>query len=386
MSIVNSSGQPVQRRVDTYHGGKLRMYCGLFVDQSGYMNPCGRCNGRCGPNNGCQCKSCYELDMEIFKRSLILDCTNEDKLPINDAGAKCHVSYDAQSRHNLQGGYKFYCGRNVGSEGYHNRCTSCDGTCGPDNGCQCRSCYALEQKIEILKLPCTNNRKQRTKLKFDDIHTNAMRHYCGVCYSHREMHDPCNQCSLSCGPDHGCQCNGCFELDLEYTTRSEHLGIDLYHMHNADGAVVSISYCARNTHDTTSGEYRFYCGRKVGRAQYHTQCTSCDGQCGPTDGCQCVACYELEQIYRGTLNAPALLPQPPVPQVVTAAPPSTPIQPLAAPSVPSSSQKISQKDPKVSIDEEIASFTTFEECDKMTVWLEKWKILLTEKRVSTLLI
>eukprot|EP01065_Artemidia_motanka_P000385 TRINITY_DN1016_c0_g1_i1.p1 TRINITY_DN1016_c0_g1~~TRINITY_DN1016_c0_g1_i1.p1 ORF type:complete len:484 (+),score=120.30 TRINITY_DN1016_c0_g1_i1:56-1453(+) len=37
-------------------------YCGRFVGQAGYVAPCGSCDGRCGPINGCQCRDCCALD------------------------------------------------------------------------------------------------------------------------------------------------------------------------------------------------------------------------------------------------------------------------------------------------------------------------------------
>jgi len=57
----------------------------------------------------------------------------------NDQGALVHPSFDsAHSRQTV-----FYCGRRVGNVGYHNPCGTCDGRCGPTNGCQCKSCYRL---------------------------------------------------------------------------------------------------------------------------------------------------------------------------------------------------------------------------------------------------
>ena len=67
----------------------------------------------------------------------------------NDDGANCAVSYCPPSRNgHYNAGFKFYCGRTVGRSNYHpfqQHCT-CDGRCGPDNGCQCRSCFILDQQ------------------------------------------------------------------------------------------------------------------------------------------------------------------------------------------------------------------------------------------------
>ena len=38
-----------------------------------------------------------------------------------------------------------------------------------------------------------------------------------------------------------------------------------------------------------------YCGAQVGNSGYWTTCTrGCDGQCGPSNGCNCVPCHELD--------------------------------------------------------------------------------------------
>lgn len=55
-----------------------------------------------------------------------------------------------------------------------------------------------------------------------------------------------------------------------------------------------------NSSSSTSS-YRFYCGRNVGRRNYHNQCSRCDGRCGPANSCQCRGCYALEQQYLAAL-------------------------------------------------------------------------------------
>ena len=50
---------------------------------------------------------------------------------------------------------RFYCGADVGSEGYAAFCGRCDGRCGPSNGCQCRSCAAQSSAAGHTRPPCT---------------------------------------------------------------------------------------------------------------------------------------------------------------------------------------------------------------------------------------
>lgn len=45
------------------------LYCGRNVGQGGYYRPCGTCDGRCGPNNGCQCYDCHEMSSRGFSSS-----------------------------------------------------------------------------------------------------------------------------------------------------------------------------------------------------------------------------------------------------------------------------------------------------------------------------
>eukprot|EP00808_Paulinella_micropora_P007329 g80892.t1 len=59
---VNGDGAPTRLSLDSYHTQRQLHYCGRHVGQSGYANACGRCDGRCGPNNGCQCKACHAMD------------------------------------------------------------------------------------------------------------------------------------------------------------------------------------------------------------------------------------------------------------------------------------------------------------------------------------
>jgi hypothetical protein len=60
--LTNSEGALSKPSLDTAHSKSIRHYCGRTVGQAGYQEPCGGCDGVCGPTNGCQCKSCFLLD------------------------------------------------------------------------------------------------------------------------------------------------------------------------------------------------------------------------------------------------------------------------------------------------------------------------------------
>lgn len=74
--------------MDHYHTRKLRHYCGRFIGQDGYHEACGSCDGRCGPNNGCQCESCYNYD-------LVHGDDDEDEP--SACGPKCRESHNGST-------------------------------------------------------------------------------------------------------------------------------------------------------------------------------------------------------------------------------------------------------------------------------------------------
>lgn len=58
---------------------------------------------------------------------------------------------------------------------------------------------------------------------------------------------------------------------------------------NSDGVVSTLSY---DNHHTNTMLH--YCGRQVGHSGYANACGHCDGRCGPSNGCQCTACFSLD--------------------------------------------------------------------------------------------
>jgi len=53
---------------------------------------------------------------------------------------------------------------------------------------------------------------------------------------------------------------------------------------------------------------RSYCGRRVGQEGYLNPCSDCDGRCGPTNGCQCRACYALDSFAAEQQSASQVAP------------------------------------------------------------------------------
>ena len=99
-------------------GGNSKYYCGGNI---GAIS-CTCCDGICGPINGCNCKPCMELDVNLRK------------LPrnwfVNKDGAACRISDETG---------QFYCGRKV-----VNISITCDGWCGPTIGPNCPACQCIQ--------------------------------------------------------------------------------------------------------------------------------------------------------------------------------------------------------------------------------------------------
>jgi hypothetical protein len=433
----NGDNARVHFSIDTVHYGKMLTYCGREVGQSGYDHPCPKCDGRCGPDNGCQCESCLMLDQETKRRSCLLGIVNA---PVDDAdqiidhdvaffnmnGHRCHVSYNtvlhdpqAQGQHSSSteesdqsmkpiAGYRFYCGRSVQEEGgYHNNCQLCDGRCGPDNGCQCLSCYLLDcllQTIDSAEDECLNRLDARVQVSYDWLHSKTYKRYCGQnvgCQGYHRDSDSvgdnvCLDCTGFCGPRFGCQCEACFELEHVIDLRHRVL---LLHdddavtadaandadvstsaiksdyqrklpLRNDDDAIVHVSYNVldETCHPLVSEDgYRFYCGRDVSSCGgYYNDCTYCDGVCGPGDGCQCFACFVLEQKYIALSRTS--------PKVTNSV------------STTSSMIRLRKNLGGDDVVEEIQALSTTNDCFEMEIRMQEWmKMLLTKKVSNTLL-
>lgn len=132
-----------------------RFYCGREVGPLGFghapIDVC--CNGKCGPNNGHQCKSCCRLQIVAGK--------NDSKR--NRDGAPTRVSYDRVHTR----AYRRYCGRKMGGKAaiprtnpaWRDNCCD-DGVCGPLNGCQCAACLQMEIDDGNLADPAQASREQ----------------------------------------------------------------------------------------------------------------------------------------------------------------------------------------------------------------------------------
>lgn len=207
-------------------------YCGEFRQEC----RCFRCDGFCGPANGCPCNACVEL----------VD------LKVNKSGHLCHrgtiESESVLGQANIKTTDLFYCGRSK-NECF---CGSCDGTCGPNNGCPCFACLELvDIKINQLGHLC-----KRGPINTMSPHLNrpsSELFYCGK--SKNEF--ICGICVGFCDVSNGCPCDDCFKLLQPKINR---LG-DVCHK----GA-----YKLNAGHTGIACEYLFYCNKP--KSQWRHRC------------------------------------------------------------------------------------------------------------------
>ena len=145
-----------------------KFYCGRKLVK------CFCCNGYCGPTNGCNCSACRWLDIQ----QLPLQMTQQ-----NRAGAKAILKNK-----------KYYCGRKA------LKCGCCNGYCGTTSGCNCEDCKWLETKM-----------KEDSKTNYEGV--KAKRGTTGKFYCGRKNIIKCGCCNGDCGPTNGCNCNSCKWLD-----------------------------------------------------------------------------------------------------------------------------------------------------------------------------
>jgi hypothetical protein len=106
---------------------------------------CGKCNGYCGPNNGCPCDSCRAL-LRKNREGAVVRIGGDDPnrslyggdtgLPASQVVTWIRANTQVLNRACFQ---VYYCGRKKNQC----RCGRCDGNCGPSNGCPCNACRAL---------------------------------------------------------------------------------------------------------------------------------------------------------------------------------------------------------------------------------------------------
>ena len=100
----------------------------------------------------------------------------------------------------------WYCGK------YKNacKCRTCDGRCGPTNGCPCDSCFAIVLHEGRVKFNREGNAVKKGGAGtggFVPLSANEL-WYCG----RYKYQCKCGKCDGRCGPTNGCPCDACYGL------------------------------------------------------------------------------------------------------------------------------------------------------------------------------
>lgn len=139
--------------------------------------------------------TCIHADAIVKNSHMILIQPDNDLIgiKINAAGRKSRIGITG----------KYYCNGALGEF----KCTCCDGTCGPKNGCNCKHCMALD--IQTRRLPMNHLVNREGVICRRNIETD--RFYCG-----RFISQDGNEI---CGPVYGPSCRACLRVNLQAYSR-----------------------------------------------------------------------------------------------------------------------------------------------------------------------
>ena len=173
----------------------------------------------------------------------------------------------------------YYCGRRMNQC----RCGSCDGRCGPTNGCPCNSC----KELTLSNLPhishnvcCPRGHAMGLSGRQTSWGCDGRREPGGCVGTDNESIRSRWRCTQGCDFDY---CGAC------YTKKVPKPKIHSNYVINCEGVMSIPSFDSVHT-----GAQRHYCGRNVGHSRYANQCRTCNGNCGPSNGCQCRACFIID--------------------------------------------------------------------------------------------
>ena len=255
---------------------------------------CGTCDGRCGPTNGCPCNECLQL--LIDGRTVFMN-------RIGDISVRCSRKDGPTGPIILPTSEIWYCGNRKNQC----KCGTCDGQCGPTNGCPCDDCFQLLLDSQAVMINRSGDAAIQGGRKggtggWTGLQSSQLR-YCGK----RKNQCLCGRCDGRCGPNNGCPCGDCLVLVGNPSVAVNRIG---------DPAVKGGRNGGPGGWTGLPPSQLWYCGRRKDQCR----CGGCDGRCGPTNGCPCDDCAAI------------LRPGPTIPPAQPA-PPAAPPRPVLPPSV-----------------------------------------------------
>jgi hypothetical protein len=218
MNLINSDGVQVQRGGYSPFGSSSQysFYCGRRLNQC----RCGRCDGRCGPTNGCPCNSCLEFSIEYNRKlfqMMISQSTYQFEIVVSDHPHPLvplgpRNSGWACDGYRSPGGCLSGCTGFNQTTGWNNyRCSRCDFDF-------CDLCVIGKIRAIYIKnangryvfpglLPIGTSHESAGDLLNITVPEVV---YC----AERRNECRCGGCDGQCGPSSGCPCNACRDVTL----------------------------------------------------------------------------------------------------------------------------------------------------------------------------
>ncbi|CAF3575947.1 unnamed protein product [Rotaria sp. Silwood1] len=218
--------------------------------------------------------SVHSLTTSIYKNTTVFDDRLEETL--NSRGRLARLGSSG----------KFYCGGTLDGS----KCSCCNGECGPTTGCNCSSCMLLD--VQKRALP------QGWLVNSDGASARCSRQMPTIFYCGRGFILDDDTSIQYCGPTNGSQCIACLRLSQQQCDRYSQIWPG--HVNSSTTSIYEDITVFDDRLEKTlnsQGQYarlgssgKFYCGGTLDGSK----CSCCNGECGPTTGCNCSSCMLLD--------------------------------------------------------------------------------------------
>lgn len=167
-----------------------------------------------------------------------------------------------------------YCGKKY-TQPEECRCKTCDGQCGPENGCPCPECeellsYALSCTRKLICGKCGKKLLRLSLKSLSKLIKSSMAFECDICNAkYKISYTPVFHCFT-------CNYNVCPACSFSYLKPQ-----------NLENYTANLPENGKE-----NGEGMLYCGKNYAEDS-GCVCGGCDGNCGPTNGCPCPTCSSI---------------------------------------------------------------------------------------------
>ena len=174
-----------------------------------------------------------------------------------------------------------YCGKKYSNEGCC-KCGTCNGYCGPDNGCACPDCeYTLSYLLYSTgKMLCEKCNKTLIRINIFNL-KNILKSK-----TNQNPSFQCNICNKSFSNEISIPLMHCMKCNYNMCPSCAFEKLISIGDNTINKKVINISDLQPGT---VLGDGCIYCTRNYAEYQY-CLCGGCDGNCGPGNGCPCPLC------------------------------------------------------------------------------------------------